>query len=85
MTNKNFDTELSFQSNDSLITTNLTKRLARDLNLQGLTIEIETKEGIVHLYGLVNNINEAQHAEKIAKQITGVVEVRNYLRIKLGR
>ncbi len=77
--------DFSHHSEDSLITSNLKARFLRDPELEGRMIQIETTDGTVHLNGLVNNNYEAQRAEDLAREIPGVISVRNNLRVGLSR
>lgn len=74
--------QFTHHSEDSLITTNLKARVLREPELEGRMIRIETTDGTVHLSGFANNSFQTQRAEDLAREIPGVISVKNNLRGK---
>ncbi|MDY0039430.1 MAG: BON domain-containing protein, partial [Desulforhabdus sp.] len=67
---------------DTAITAKVKSKLAADVNLGTVvTIEVNTTEGVVTLAGKVNNSEQKQLAEDIARSVEGVVEVNNNLQL----
>jgi len=87
-TSRNNDSPVTLsihQSEDSLITTEVTSAFVSDPYLQGHTIQVETHEGRVLLEGIVQNQLQSQRAERIARKVTGVTSVSNSLEVLKGR
>lgn len=57
----------------------------KDPNLQGQTIHVETHEGRVILEGIVQNHFQSERAERITREVPGVVSVVNSLQEQEGR
>ncbi|HEU0204220.1 MAG TPA: BON domain-containing protein [Burkholderiaceae bacterium] len=55
-----------------------------DDQVKGLQINVDTNGGRVTLQGEVENKAQMEQAEKLARNINGVVEVDNQLRVKQG-
>jgi osmotically-inducible protein OsmY len=73
------------QSENSLITAEVTSALMGDPELKGHAIHVETHEGQVVLEGIVQNRLQSQRAERIAREVIGVTSVRNSLQVQKGR
>ena len=56
--------------------------LLKDEGLKGLDVNVETHKGTVQLAGWVSQPGQIIQAEKVARSIEGVKEVRNDLQIK---
>ena len=67
---------------DSYITTKVKATLAADKGTKARDIHVDTKDGVVMLSGMVGSTAEKELAEKDAKKIKGVVQVRNDLTIQ---
>src|ERR1051325_3830191 len=65
---------------DATITSNVRAKLAADL--PGSTINVDTKEGVVTLSGMVNSDADKAKAEQLAKSVEGVKSVTNNLTVK---
>jgi osmotically-inducible protein OsmY len=68
-------------SPDPWITTKVKVSLLTASDVDGLDINVDTVGGKVTLHGTANTAAEKARAEQIARQITGVHEVRNLIQI----
>ena len=75
---------LSERTNDSLITGKVKAALIREKDLSAMDVNVETQNGTVQLSGFVDTKDQQDRAEKVAKSVTGVKEVKNDLRLKTG-
>jgi len=64
---------------DKTISTKVKAELAKDSLTQAIQIEVETYDGIVQLSGFVDKKETIQRADKIARGVPGVKEVKNNL------
>lgn len=69
---------------DSAIQSQVKAKLIADDIAGGLTINIETRKGVVQLGGWVEKTSEANEAGKIAASVDGVVSVDNQLHVERG-
>lgn len=67
---------------DSAITAQVKAALVADKNTQAQQINVATREGVVQLSGFVNDTKEKTTAESVARDISGVRDVRNELEVK---
>ena len=67
---------------DAVITTKVKAALINSPDTDALDIDVDTFKGRVQLNGFVDSNAQAMAAEKIAKEVNGVVEVDNQLAIK---
>jgi len=67
---------------DTLITTNVKRRLFNDDEISGFTVHIETVKGKVYLQGVVANVSQRQRAATLAREVSGVASIVNLLHIK---
>lgn len=67
---------------DTMITTKVKAELTKDDTTKARHISVKTKEGVVHLSGMVDNSTEKQKAEEDARNVKGVVDVANELTVK---
>lgn len=67
---------------DSVITTKVKTELLRDPATKGLSINVTTIDGVVHLTGVVASEQEKERAEVLAKQVNGAKIVKNKLTLK---
>ena len=67
---------------DSTITASVKTKLAAD-KLASLTrVDVDTTNQVVSLNGLVETQQQKQHAEELARQVSGVKGVKNNLQIQ---
>ena len=62
---------------DATITTKIKGKYAADEAVSALEIGVETKDGVVQLSGFGKSAAEKVRAEELARQVDGVVEVKN--------
>ena len=67
---------------DTVITTKVKTELTKDDSTKARDINVTTKNGVVHLSGVVDSITAKQKAEADARAIKGVVDVSNDLNVK---
>lgn len=67
---------------DAAITTQVKTALLADTATKGLSINVETREGVVQLNGFAESDLEKQSAEKLATSVSGVRVVHNNLTVK---
>ncbi len=72
---------LAAQPEDAWITTKVKMALLTDDTVDGLGIDVDTFSGRVTLHGKVDSAVEKAEAETLARQVTGVVDVRNLLAV----
>ena len=71
---------------DSVITTRIKARMAKDKDVSALHIKVDTdKKGIVTLSGKAKDQKEVDQAVAIARGVKGVVSVENNIRIVADR
>jgi hyperosmotically inducible periplasmic protein len=69
---------------DLAITASVASELAKDADLSAIKIDVDTKAGVVTLYGPAPSAAARDKATAIAKQIKGVTSVDNKLVVKVG-
>lgn len=62
---------------DSAITTKVKAGFVTDKAVSALGIGVETHKGVVQLSGFAQSTDEIRQAERIARQVKGVKDVRN--------
>lgn len=68
---------------DERISDDVRRELSEDASTTDLTgIEVETIQGVVHLRGEVETMDDAENAEAVASRVPGVVEVREDLTVR---
>lgn len=67
---------------DAVVTAKVKALLLKDESVKGLEVDVETHDGTVLLSGLVRNPAHITQAEKIARNVEGVKDVKNELKIK---
>ena len=67
---------------DARVTAKVKAVLLSDESVKGLDVDVETHNGTVLLSGLVQNPAHITQAEKIARNVEGVKDVKNELKIK---
>jgi hyperosmotically inducible protein len=66
---------------DSLITTKVKGKFLKDKRVRADNIEIKTVDGVVDLTGTARSKSKAAHAVALARQVKGVVSVKNDIQI----
>lgn len=77
--------ELLQRVNDANLTAKVKSQLLWNANTQGLRIDVDTEDGVVTLRGKVASSAEADLAKLIARNTSGVREVRSELQVEPGR
>lgn len=67
---------------DAGITTVVKSRLLEDKQVAGSSISVETLNGTVMLSGFAKNTTESSTAERIARGVNGVKNVKNQIAIR---
>jgi osmotically-inducible protein OsmY len=67
---------------DSVITTKVKADLVADPVTKARAISVETFKGVVQLSGFVNTSLEKEKAGEIARNVRGVVDVKNNISVK---
>lgn len=58
------------------------QKLANDPDVKGGSLEVDVKDGVVTIRGVVEKEKQRQKAERLARKIKGVKSVNNELKIK---
>jgi hyperosmotically inducible periplasmic protein len=66
---------------DASITAQVKMTLLYHRSTSALSTKVETKDGVVTLYGKADNAAESKLATKLAKDVNGVKEVKNRMAI----
>jgi hyperosmotically inducible periplasmic protein len=67
---------------DDMIYDNVRIKLASDQVVKGGALEVDVKDGVVTLGGMVENSRQKDRAAKLAKSVKGVKQVINKLNLK---
>ncbi len=67
---------------DSVITTKVKAAVFNEPTLKSAEVNVETFKGIVQLSGFVSDAGDVQKASELARNVTGVVSVKNDMRVK---
>ena len=67
---------------DARITTQIKSRMLADTNVAGTSISVETLNGTVMLSGFAKSSFERATAEKIARDVNGVMVVKNEIAVR---
>jgi len=67
---------------DATITTRVKAKFAEDPTVSAMAISVETLRGTVQLSGFAKSATEKSHAEKIARNTSGVKGVKNDIVIR---
>ena len=73
---------VAFNSEDASITASVAAGLIKDPDLSALKIDVDTKKGVVSLYGPAPSEAARMRATDIAKAVKGVSSVENKLTVK---
>lgn len=66
---------------DAWLTTALESAIANESGLAGTHIEVETRQGVVRLRGVVQTITQREQAAAIARNFGGVLDLENELMV----
>lgn len=66
---------------DAVLTTRVKAKFAEDKTVSAMALTVETFKGIVQLSGVAKSGEERAMAEKLARETSGVVGVRNDIRV----
>ena len=66
---------------DTAITAKVKTELIGDKNIKARNIDVDTNAGVVVLSGYIDSQQEANRAGSLAKSVSGVVRVKNELRV----
>jgi hyperosmotically inducible periplasmic protein len=69
---------------DTTITTRVKAKFAENENVSALAIKVETFQGVVQLSGFAKSYEERMTAERLARNTSGVVGVRNDIVVRAG-
>ena len=78
----NADQSVKEYADDAMVTAAVKAKLLADGDVSGLSVSVETQDGVVQLTGDVETQAQATQAENIAKGVDGVQSVKNDLTIK---
>jgi osmotically-inducible protein OsmY len=67
---------------DDMIYDNVRIKLASDTVVKGGALNVDVKQGVVTLGGMVENTRQKDRAAKLAKSVKGVKQVINNLNLK---
>jgi osmotically-inducible protein OsmY len=62
---------------DSVVTTRVKTKFAEDSTVSAMALNVETMKGVVQLSGFAKSPAEKQKAEQLAREVKGVVSVKN--------
>jgi hyperosmotically inducible periplasmic protein len=79
---KNASDNISFSADDAAITASVAAGLIKDPDLSAIKIDIDTKQGVVSLYGPAPSEAARARATDIARAVKGVSNVDNKLTVK---
>jgi hyperosmotically inducible periplasmic protein len=71
----------SEQMSDAGITSKIKAKFVGDPDVKALDVGVETEEGVVYLTGRVNNQQQKEEAERLAKDTKGVIRVVNHITV----
>jgi osmotically-inducible protein OsmY len=69
-------------SEDDRIYDQVRLRLVRDPDVKGGAFEVDVKDGVVTIKGVVKKESARQKVEKLAKKVKGVKSVVNHVEVK---
>ena len=79
---QNASDSMNFDAQDATITASVAAGLIKDPDLSALKIDVDTKKGVVSLYGPAPSQAALERATLIAKAVKGVSSVNNKLAVK---
>jgi len=66
---------------DNFIYDSVREKLSGDVTIKGATIDVDVKDGVVTLKGIVQDSQQKSKAESLAKKVKGVKSVVNNIQI----
>lgn len=66
---------------DSVLTARVKAKIADDKLISAVVLSVETFKGVVQLSGVAKTAEERQAAEKLAREVSGVRDVQNNIRV----
>ncbi|MCB5206570.1 BON domain-containing protein [Methylovorus mays] len=69
-------------ADDSVITASIKAAILKEDGFKGLQVSVETHRGVVLLSGFVDAQTQVSTAERLARETTGVISVKNSLIVK---
>jgi hyperosmotically inducible protein len=66
---------------DAMITTKVKAKLSTEHAKNLVKVDVDTKDGVVHLQGTVPTLKDKAEAERLARDTKGVVSVMNDLKV----
>ena len=69
------------KAEDATITTKVKTKLTGDRVKNLVAVNVDTKDGVVHLKGTVPNEQAKAEAERLAKDTDGVISVKNDIKV----
>ncbi len=75
------DRTIGERVDDAKITATVKAKLTADQVKNLVNVDVDTRNGIVHLQGMVPSAQDKTAAERLARGTKGVVDVRNDLRV----
>lgn len=69
---------------DATLTTRVKAKFAEDRTVSAMAISVETFKGVVMLSGVAKSVEERSMAERLARNTSGVVDVRNEIIVRAG-
>jgi osmotically-inducible protein OsmY len=69
---------------DAALTTRVKAKFSADPTVSAMAISVETLKGTVQLSGFAKSADERAMAEKLARETSGVVAVRNDIAVRQG-
>lgn len=67
---------------DTIITTKVKAAIFNEPSLKSAEINVETFKGVVQLSGFVHDASDVNKATEVASKVSGVVSVKNAMRVK---
>ncbi|MES2150319.1 MAG: BON domain-containing protein [Pseudomonadota bacterium] len=67
---------------DSVITTKVKADIFKEPELKSMAIHVETDKGVVMLSGFVDSKADADKAERLARSVNGVTDVKSSIKVK---
>jgi hyperosmotically inducible periplasmic protein len=67
---------------DLNIKTAVGRKLTGDDDVRRVNVDVDVTDGVVTLSGVVHNVAEAEEAERLAREVEGVVDVKNDLKVE---
>lgn len=67
---------------DTVLTSRVKSALLNDPAVSGLSVNVETFKGTVQLSGFVKSVTERNRAVQLAREVTGVKQVKNDILIR---